>query len=139
MTMVENRGIPALPARPSYRAALTGCLKMARSAFRGHPFGERLEALLAEVEQVCAGPADRPKVSAERRGEHEELREQYAPLFWLHLGRALRAADEVEFALMEALCLKGKENAVQFLSPLTLDGWDVDRGVKPISQSRMGC
>ncbi len=102
MTMVENRGIPALRAGPSYHAALLERLKMDRSALRQHPFQERLEALLAEVEQVYAGRADRPKVSAQRRGEHEELREQYAPLFWHYLGRALRAVDEVEFALMEA-------------------------------------
>ena len=102
MTMVENRGIPALPARPSYHVALLEGLRMDRSAFRGHPFRERLEALLAEVEQAYVGPVNRPTMPARRRCEGEEWREQYAPLFWHYLGRAIRAVDDVEFALMEA-------------------------------------
>jgi len=101
MRMVENRGIPGLPAKPSYHAALLERLKMARSALRGHPFRERLEALLAEVERAYTGSVDRLGGREQRRRELEELKEQYAPLFWHYLGRALRAADEVEFALME--------------------------------------
>ena len=62
----------------------------------------RLERLLAHVERVYAGPTDRPALSVQSHDEYEELREQYAPLFWHYLGRALRARDGVEFALMEA-------------------------------------
>ena len=102
MTMVENRGIPALPARPSYRAALTECLNIDRSALMGHPFQERLEVLLAEVERAYTGSVDRLGRREQRRPELEELKEQYAPLFWHYLGRAVRAVDDVEFALMEA-------------------------------------
>jgi hypothetical protein len=75
-------------------------LKMGRTASRAHPFRERLEGLLAEVEHVYAGPANHPTMPPQRY--EEELREQYAPLFWHYLGRALRATDGVEFALMEA-------------------------------------
>jgi hypothetical protein len=102
MMKVENRRISALLARPSYDAALRERLKMDRSALRGHPFRERLESLLAEVEHAYASPANHLTMPAQRRSEREELEEQYAPLFWHYLGRALRAADEVEFALMEA-------------------------------------
>lgn len=73
-----------------------------RAALRGHPLRERLESLLAEVEHAYARSANQPTMPAQRRGGCEELEEQYAPLFWRYLGRALRAADEVEFALMEA-------------------------------------
>jgi len=100
--VVGNRGIPASPARPSYHAALLERLRLAQSALRGHPFRERLEGLLVEVERAYAGSVDRLGGRAQRRREHEELREQYAPLFWHYLGRALRAAGDVEFALMEA-------------------------------------
>ena len=102
MTMVENRGIPSLPARLSYHAALLERLKMDRSALRGHPFRERLEALLAEVEHAYTGLANHVTMTAQGRVERQELKEQHAPLFWHYLGRARRAADEVEFALMEA-------------------------------------
>jgi hypothetical protein len=102
MMRVERRGIPALVARPSYHAALRERLKMDRLALRGHPFWQRLEELLAEVEHAYASPASRPTVPPQRRSEHEDLREQYAPLFWHYLGRALRAAGEVEFIFMEA-------------------------------------
>jgi hypothetical protein len=102
MTMVENRGIPALPARPSYHAALLGRLKMDRSALSGHPFRERLEALLAEVERAYTGLANHVTMPAQGRVERQELKEQYAPLLWHYLGRAVRAVGDVEFALVEA-------------------------------------
>jgi hypothetical protein len=73
-----------------------------RSALMGHPFQERLEVLLAEVERAYTGSVDRLGGREQRRRELEELKEQYAPLLWHYLGRALRAAHEVEFALMEA-------------------------------------
>lgn len=101
MMRVERLGIPAFVARSSYDAALLECLKMDRSALRGHPFRERVEGLLAEVEHAYAGPANHA-MPAQRRGEHETLEEQYAALFWHYLDRALRAPDELELALMEA-------------------------------------
>lgn len=101
MMSVSNRGILALVARPSYHDALMERLKMDRSALTGHPFRERLEGLLAEVEQAYTGSADRVG-RAQCQCEAEEPKEQYAPLFWHYLGRALRAADEVELALMQA-------------------------------------
>ena len=91
----------ALLAGTSYRGALMERLNVGRAALRTHPVRERLQALLADVEQVYAGPTDHSGFPVQRHDEHEELREQYAPLFWHYLGRALRAADEVEFVLME--------------------------------------
>jgi hypothetical protein len=102
MMRVETRGIPALVARPSYQAALMERLAIGRPALRGHPFWERLEGLLAKVDQAYAGSANHPTMPPQRRGGCEELKEQYAPLFWHYLGRALRVVGEVEFALMEA-------------------------------------
>ena len=99
--MVENGGVLALLARPSYDAALRERLKMDRLALRGHPFWQRAEGLLAEVARAYVRSANHP-TAAQRRGECEELKEQYALLFWHYLGRALRAVGEVEFALMEA-------------------------------------
>jgi len=99
---VENRGVLALLARPSYHAALMERLTICRSELRGHPFRERLERLLAGVEHAYASAANHPTMPTQRCGEREELREQYAPLFWHYLGRAFRAVGEVEFALMEA-------------------------------------
>jgi hypothetical protein len=54
------------------------------------------------VEQVCAGPTERPLPGVHGRDDHEKLRAQYAPLFWHYLGRALQAIDRVEFALTDA-------------------------------------
>jgi hypothetical protein len=102
MMMVENGGVLALLARPSYHAALMERLKMGPSELRSYPFRERLEGLLAEVEQAYASPANHPTMPAQRRGEREELEGQYSPLFWHYLGQAFRAVGEVEFALMEA-------------------------------------
>jgi len=101
MMGVENGGVLELLARPSYHAALMERLTIGRRELRGHPFGERLEGLLAEVARAYVRSANHP-TAARRRGECEELKEQYAPLFWHYLGRALKAADGVEFALMEA-------------------------------------
>ena len=80
------------------------------------------------MEHAYAGPANRLVGLAQPRREREGLNEQYALLFWHYLRRAVRSADEVEFALMEADCLKGKENAVQFLSRLILGGWGCRSG-----------
>ena len=102
MMMVEDGGVLALLARPSYHAALMERLTIGWRELRGHPFRERLEGLLAEVEHAYARSANQPTMPAQRRGRCEELKEQYAPLFWHYLGRTLRAADGVEFALMEA-------------------------------------
>lgn len=99
--MVRNRGISALLAGTSYRGALMERLKVGRAALTTHPVRGRLEGLLVDVEQVYAGPTDHLAFPAQRHDEHEELREQYAPFFWHYLGRALRAADKVEFALTE--------------------------------------
>jgi len=96
-----NGGLLKLLVRPSYHAALLERLKMDRSALTGHHFRERVEGLLAEVARAYVGSANHP-AAAQRGGDREELKEQYAPLFWHYLSRALRAADEVEFALMEA-------------------------------------
>ena len=86
---------------------------MVRTASRAHPFRGRLERLAVGVEQVYAGPTERPVSSVQRQNEYEELREQHAPLFWHYLGRALWATDAVEFALMEARvrCLLGEFRA----------------------------
>jgi hypothetical protein len=100
--MVENGGVLALVPRPSYHAALMERLKMGRPALSGHPFWERLEELLVEVEHAYARSANQPTMPAQRRGGCKELKEQYSPLFWHYLGRAFRAVGEVEFALMEA-------------------------------------
>lgn len=69
---------------------------------RSHPFRERLEWLLAEVEHAYVRSGNQPTMPPQRHGEREELEEHYAALFWHYLGRALRAADGVGFALMEA-------------------------------------
>jgi len=100
--MVKNRGSSALLAGANYSGALMERLKVGRTASRAHPFRGRLERLQADVERVYAGPTDRSALSVQSHDEYEELREQYAPLFWHYLGRALRATDGVEFALMEA-------------------------------------
>lgn len=102
MMGTENGGGLKLLARPSYHAALTERLKMGRSELRSHPFRERLEELLAEVEHAYARSANQPTMPAQRCGRCEELNEHYSPLFWHYLGRAFRAVGEVEFALMEA-------------------------------------
>jgi hypothetical protein len=103
--MVENRGSSALLARAHYCGALMERLKMGRTASRTHPFRRPLEGLLAHVEQVCAGPTERPLPGVHGRDEHEELRAEYAPLFWHYLGRALQAMDRVQFTLTEA-CIR---------------------------------
>jgi hypothetical protein len=100
--MVNNRGSSALLAGADYYGALMERLKTGRTASRAHPFRGRLERLQADVERVYAGPTDRSALSVQSHDEYEELREQYAPLFWHYLGRALRAVGDVEFALMEA-------------------------------------
>ena len=100
--MLNNRGSSALLAGANYSGALMEHLKMGQAASKTHPFRGRLERLLAHVERVYSGPTDRPALSVQSHDEYEELREQYAPLFWHYLGRALRATDGVEFALMEA-------------------------------------
>jgi len=100
--MVNNRGSSALLAGANYHGALMERLKMGRIASRAHRFRGRLERLLAHVERVYTGPTDRPALSVQSHDEYEELRGQYASLFWHYLGRALRATDGVEFALMEA-------------------------------------
>ena len=99
--MVGNRRISALLAGTSYRGALMERLKVGRAALMTHPVRERLEGLLLDVEQVYASPTDHLAFPAQRHDGHEGLIEQYAPLFWHYLGRVLRAADKVEFALME--------------------------------------
>lgn len=95
--MVKNDGSSAPAVRADYCGALMERLKMGRTGSQAHPFRERLERLLADVEQVYTGPADHPSQDG-----LEEVREKYAPLFWHYLGRVLQAAGGVEFALMEA-------------------------------------
>ena len=79
MRMVENRGILALPARPSYHAALLERLKVERSALSGHAFRERLEALLAEVERAYTGLANHVTMPAQGGVERQELKERSSP------------------------------------------------------------
>lgn len=100
--MVKDRGSSALLARADYCGALIERLEMGRTASMTHPFRRRLERLLAHVEQVCAGPTERPLLGVHDRDNHEELRAEYALLFWHYPGRVLQATDGVEFALMGA-------------------------------------
>ena len=50
----KNGGLLKLLARPSCHSALMERLTMGRSELRGHPFGKRLEWLLARVDQAYA-------------------------------------------------------------------------------------